>query len=150
MKSRTIILSAILVVIASVTTFAQGNLQFNSVLRQQITLTTTLNQNYPEATASVVVPVGQVYKIESASVMNTYFSSYTYKSPYGALYLDGTILFDNAMGNSTSSNQPSNEIFPVWLGPGTYTLTVRASCTSCNSGQTFVGTIRGLIFNVIP
>ena len=106
---------------------AQGNLEYNKVKL------VTINGSSPDIV--ITVPVGKVWKIESAIV-----GYYQYGSP--TMYLDNQLIYQTGL---------ANKIFPIWLPSGSYTLSL--FCVSCN-GSSGPGNLKGSIsaieYNEVP
>ena len=106
---------------------AQGNLEYNKVKL------VTINGSSPDIV--ITVPVGKVWKIESAIV-----GSYIYGSPN--IYLDYQIIYQPGL---------VNKIFPIWLPSGSYTLSIScASCYGSNGPSVLKGSISAIKYNEVP
>ena len=126
----------------------QGNLQFDHVLYIRPTLSNFGGQSTPEVSTTLTIPTGKVWKLETAWV-NRSTSVSTGKVTEGTMYIDGVSIFDRVTSGATSM-VASNTSLPMWLGPGTYTLTLKGECTSCPSSYIYTGLVTGIEFNVIP
>ena len=137
------IFSLLVVVVAlSGFSYAQGNLQFNQVIIENLSSTVS---SYTTVTATTItVPAGKVWKIEHADL---WFNNSTRQSfsGYYSLYIDNIILH-HSRGSSGSSNQFA-ENFPVWLPAGTYTVFIS---NEDSSSHNYSGTINAIEFNVVP
>lgn len=110
----------------SATLFAQGNLQFSQVLNYNLSITGGGSVTYAKDNVTLTVPAGKVWKIESGHLSEQITSSSAqYYVPGGYLLLDGSII----AGESSNNYDPK---FPIWLSPGTYTLTLQGGTNSSN------------------
>jgi hypothetical protein len=117
-------------------TMAQGNLQFNQVIHVKNT-----GSAYAPGAAtvtSITVPTGKVWKIESASATDGDELSIDGQLVYGLPYMQGT--------NSYLSMHIN---MPVWLGPGTYSVTLYND-QAINAQAAYTTVISGIEFNVVP
>jgi hypothetical protein len=111
---------------------AQGNLQFNQVVR----LKNTVNTTTFVSTYAFTVPAGVVWKIESASAV---VPASNYAATAFVMYIDNQPVY-------TGTNSLANA-FPVWLSSGTYTVVLYQE----NSNTYAVScVINGLEFKVVP
>jgi hypothetical protein len=125
-------------------TFFQGNLQFNRVLIATVPSTGSIivNNSNPLATTSITVPVGKVWKIESASILEGGVGPKRIPSTFGiSMDFDSFLL----AGPDNLNNQTGN--FPVWVPSGTYNLNLNSCCSAACNCQ---GKISVIEFNVIP
>ena len=107
---------------------AQGNLQYNKVVL--VTFSGIYTGNSVDTVFTV--PVGKVWKVESGMAGNINYSSYTFN-----LFLDGKPI----SGSTYSSN------YPIWLPPGTYTLSGTCAQTA---GLYMKGAISAIEYNEVP
>ncbi|MFT5859971.1 MAG: hypothetical protein ACI865_002078 [Flavobacteriaceae bacterium] len=123
----------ILAIAFSSTSFAQGNLQFNQVINDEIIGligTSTL------VIGSVTVPAGKVWKIEAVSLITA--PSGNSLAPSGTGYL---VFFDNlCIINGNTMRQ-----VPIWLSAGIYSVRARSS-----SSQNYSFSYSAIEFNVVP
>lgn len=125
------------VLVISLSVSAQGNLQFNQVVL------TEFSGNYQNrfTAGSLTVPANKVWKIEHSGFMN-YFNSPPVPVSGGT--------FDHvAIGNQivyVPASIGSSDL-PLWLGPGTYTVT---GYITSGSLQPCEISISGIEFNVVP
>ena len=118
---------------------AQGNLQFNRVRLEQITLNPSGSNQAIFDSFQVIVPSNKVLKIESAHTAD--------RQTYDGTYADGTsFLSINKIILKNPYNTPI--YFPVWLPAGTYYL--RIEHPTCNKATTFYGTISAIEYNIVP
>ena len=112
---------------------AQSNLQLAGVLRYKGS--GSFNGSTPVTlTGNIVVPTGQIYKIESASANAGVFLNCQ-------LAVDGQLVYSN--NQAAYSTTPS---LPVWLAAGTYSVTFTAAISSGTG--TFTAVVSGLEFNL--
>jgi len=118
---------------------AQGNLQFNRVRLEQITLNPSGSNQAIFDSIQIVVPSNKVLKIESAHSFD--------RATYDGTYADGTAFLSI---NKIMLKIPYNTViyFPVWLPAGTYYL--RMDHITCNKATTFYGTISAIEYNIVP
>ena len=134
MKLHLTLLTFILISINSV--FSQNNLQFNRALMETYTGNDFTN-NTQSIIATIIVPTGKVWKIESTSL--------TTPQSWGQ-YLDQ--LNDNNIafiGNFHFSNKYPHT---AWLPAGSYNLTFY--CPSTSDGVIRIFSISGIEFNLVP
>jgi hypothetical protein len=113
--------------------FSQGNLQFNQVVSYS---GTSSSNNSPTWS----VPIGKVWKIESAS------ASYG-STAFRRVYVDAGGGFGHY--SILNVNEPTvPPVFPIWLKAGDQVY-VFASCSSCGV-QTLSYVISIIEFNIIP
>jgi len=113
--------------------FSQGNLQFSQVVSYS---GTSSSNNSP----TWAVPLGKVWKIESAS------ASYG-STAFRRVYVDAGGGFGHY--SILNVNEPTvHPVFPIWLKSGDQVY-VFASCSNCGT-QTLNYVISILEFNIIP
>ncbi|MDB4678440.1 hypothetical protein OAE93_01790 [bacterium] len=128
-------LFTILLVAISVTSFAQGNLQFNQVLNFDYSAIVPAYGDVSVGT--LTVPPDKVWKITAASSSGDVLTS-----------RDKTmIVVNNHTISAARSNGISNNT-PYWLSSGTSNQIKFANLYS--SGRDIVGSISVLEFNVVP
>lgn len=146
---KKLILSVVILFLA-ISMYAQGNMQFNQVKRFTYsgTVSTYLGSTGdPVTLASVTVPSGKVWKIESGSIFSSY--SYNGMKMYTndmALFIDNQII---SMGESVFSNtmlRNATTSLPIWLGAGTYTISYYCGNSSASS---YKAAISALEFNIV-
>lgn len=117
--------------------FAQGNLQFNQVVL------TEFSGNYQNrfTAGSLTVPANKVWKIEHSGFMN-YFNSPPVPVSLSA---NDHVAIGNQIVYVPASIGSSD--LPLWLGPGTYTVT---GYINSGSLQPCEISISGIEFNVVP
>lgn len=132
--------------------FAQGNLQFNQVIYQEITFTQAATATNPQTQTTFTVPSGKVWKIESAfTASNQYQSSSSPAGAYGFYTADCYLAINGRIVYSAVQSVQTH--FPIWLPTGTYTLTLgRTGIVTPNASNptTWNGSISAIEFNVIP
>ena len=138
-----------LLLLLTTAAFPQGNLQFNAVKFYELSVTQVGTVTATESTVSITVPVGKVWKIESA-VSNSFdpltSGSTLATNRAGMILINGKIIFQSSMNlNSPYYSQP---ILPMWLPAGTYTLSIKSSFLS--NGNEYVGAFSAIEFNVVP
>lgn len=126
------------VVFGSIMVKAQGNLQFNQVIRLSYTGSIASNAA-PVSAGTITVPADKVWKIESGSAIDTKL----FTVPF-SLTVDGQLIYS---GHSSGSSMPFYASPPIWLSAGTYNVSV-ALITGFN--YNFVAKISALEFNVNP
>ena len=115
----------ILTIAFSSTSFAQGNLQFNQVIK-----VIDVNQT---------VPAGKVWKVETCSyVLVSGGNDFPYTSSNGSVHIGKNTVY------YVISNQTTNYL-PLWLGEGTYDITRYSQ-----SGYTVTIAFSAIEFNVVP
>ena len=108
--------------------FAQGNLQFNQVLTQTVTLTGT------SSSSVLTVPAGKVWKIEQM------LDTYSYAGTSGYFKINGKQFYIHEMPNSTQYITKG----PIWLKAGD---TFCVYNTASGSYDYFYSIIE---FNIVP
>ena len=122
---------------------AQGNLQFNQVIIQNINAP-SMGTYTTASVGTITVPAGKVWKIEHAdlwiqsSLRQTQYSEFS-------LYVDNILL--RRYRGSTGSSHNYQDRLPVWLPAGTYSIFVSNEDSSVWS---LVGDINAIEFNIIP
>lgn len=126
-------------------TSAQGNLQFNQIVRASYVGSTGPLQYSPAVIAgTITVPVNKVWKIESGSVLD---SAALNTGKLMCLSVDGQLVYavynGGGGGGTTSFASP-----PIWLSSGTYDITV-----SNNDGYfgniRFIAKISAIEYNIV-
>lgn len=136
------ILLVISIITISITAKAQGNLQFNRVVRESYTGVSAANATAGAAivAGTITVPANKVWKIESGSVVKTP----TLNPFYMSLNIDGQTLY---YSNGASGYVVFNST-PIWLNEGTYEVTV--SNTYTQGSIAFIAKISAIEFNIVP
>jgi hypothetical protein len=115
---------------------AQGNLEFNRVIKENYPLSAGTNGN-----ETIIVPEGKVWKVTSATI--------------GAIRTNGTISYPPtaridghlvAYVSSDSINNLHISPFPLWLPAGTYSLTYYGG----ESDGAIAFSYSGIEFNIVP
>lgn len=142
MSRISVLFATILFVFLSYTASAQGDLQFSQVINYNLFVQANGSVYYDTDEVTLTVPAGKVWKIESGHLSEQITNSNNqYKVPGGYLLLDGSII----AGESSNNYDPK---FPIWLSPGTYTITLQGGTNSSNYAWfAFVSIIE---FNVTP
>ncbi|MEY5133800.1 MAG: hypothetical protein RLZZ198_1804 [Bacteroidota bacterium] len=127
----------VLFLIIATSVVAQGNLQFNQV----VTYTGTGSGSFSYTSPTWTVPVGKVWKIESASpnLGNTAVSravNINAGASWGSFAL------------TTSSQETTINPFPIWLKAGD--LVQLQAAGNCCSTTSFSYAISILEFNIVP
>jgi hypothetical protein len=120
---------------------AQGNLEFNRVIKENYPLSVGTNGN-----ETIIVPEGKVWKITSATISapsgpNTYYND---KSPYAKI--DGHLVGYASDSRLNLHISP----FPLWLPAGTYSLNYFGGAYSYNNDETKAFSYSGIEFNIVP
>lgn len=140
MKYITSLLFTVLLVLVTNTVSAQGDLQFSQVINYDLFVQANGSTYYGTDEVTLTVPAGKVWKIESGHLSERITNSNQYHIPGGYLLLDGSII----AGESSNNYDPK---FPIWLSPGTYTITLQGGTNSSDYAWTaFVSIIE---FNVV-
>ena len=114
---------------------AQGNLQFNRALMETYTGSTwNSSTNTQPIVATIVVPTGKVWKIESTSCIHQEAWGITHNNNVRAFI--GNFIFDNL----------NNKI--TWLPAGSYSL--RFYDSTAGATETYIFSVSGIEFNIVP
>ena len=114
---------------------AQGNLQFNRALMEIYTGSTwNSSTNTQPIVATIVVPTGKVWKIESTSFIHQEVWGFTHSNNIRAFI--GNFIFENL----------NNKI--TWLPAGSYSL--RFYDSTGGSAATYIFSVSGIEFNIVP
>jgi hypothetical protein len=114
---------------------AQGNLQFNRALMETYTGSTwNSSTNTQPIVATIVVPTGKVWKIETTSFIHQEVWGFTHNNNIKAFI--GNFIFDNL----------NNKI--TWLPAGSYSL--RFYDSTSGSAATYIFSVSGIEFNIVP
>jgi len=133
-----------------ITTFSQGNLQFNQT--KLIEVTGNLVPNTTGGTLSVytlVVPPGKTFKITSASI--TIFRP-TSATPFTASNYTALLKVGNTTLSyfyPTGAGQWDQSKFPIWIPAGSYNMKIDYDCSNW-TGLRADGHISGIEFNIVP
>jgi len=133
------IITIIAICIAQQLSYAQGNLQFDHALTEQMEISSN-----NEVTLSIVVPTGQVLKITAINIgdedngAHNEYAYLRYKKSTNSHYI---FLSHGSYG--AASNVPT---LPMWLKAGTYDFKLK----STNSTGWIACMLSGIFFNVIP
>lgn len=152
MNSIKTCITTALLVLFSLYSFAQGNLQFNQVVYQELSFSQSVGVTNPQTQITITVPTGKVWKIESAfAAGKTYQSSSSYGGAYG-LYTENLTLAINERIIYNSTQNTPQAIFPIWLPAGSYTLTLGRNgiINPPTFPTTYNGSISAIEFNIIP
>jgi len=142
----------LLLVFSVFTINAQGNMQFNQVVRTKFTVTSP-NPEVLYTAGTITVPQNKVWKIESGSIVleGSIEQNYTEQ-----LFVDGQLLYCWIGIRANNQNYPNNEpinapyIFnsaPIWLPSGSYPITFRQKPYN---NPSFTIAISALEFNIVP
>ena len=114
---------------------AQGNLQFNRALMEIYTGSTwNSSTNTQPIVATIVVPTGKVWKIETTSCIHQEAWGITHNNNVRAFI--GNFIFDNL----------NNKI--TWLPAGSYSL--RFYDSTAGAAETYIFSVSGIEFNIVP
>ena len=114
---------------------AQGNLQFNRALMETYTGSTwNSSTNTQPIVATIVVPTGKVWKIETTSFLHQEVWGFTHSNNIRAFI--GNFIFENL----------NNKI--TWLPAGSYSL--RFYDSTGGSAATYIFSVSGIEFNIVP
>ena len=114
---------------------AQGNLQFNRALMETYTGSTwNSSTNTQPIVATIVVPTGKVWKIETTSCIHQEAWGITHNNNVRAFI--GNFIFDNL----------NNKI--TWLPAGSYSL--RFYDSTAGAAETYIFSVSGIEFNIVP
>ena len=114
---------------------AQGNLQFNRALMETYTGSTwNSSTNTQPIVATIVVPTGKVWKIETTSCIHQESWGITHNNNVRAFI--GNFIFDNL----------NNKI--TWLPAGSYSL--RFYDSTAGAAETYIFSVSGIEFNIVP
>ena len=114
---------------------SQGNLQFNRALMEIYTGSTwNSSTNTQPIVATIVVPSGKVWKIETTSCIHQEAWGITHNNNVRAFI--GNFIFDNL----------NNKI--TWLPAGSYSL--RFYDSTGGSAATYIFSVSGIEFNIVP
>ena len=114
---------------------AQGNLQFNRALMETYTGSTwNSSTNTQPIVATIVVPTGKVWKIESTSFIHQEVWGFTHSNNIRGFI--GNFIFENL----------NNKI--TWLPAGSYSL--RFYDSTGGSAATYIFSVSGIEFNIVP
>jgi len=114
---------------------AQGNLQFNRALMETYTGSTwNSSTNTQPIVATIVVPTGKVWKIETTSFIHQEVWGFTHSNNIRAFI--GNFIFENL----------NNKI--TWLPAGSYSL--RFYDSTGGSAATYIFSVSGIEFNIVP
>jgi hypothetical protein len=114
---------------------AQGNLQFNRALMETNTGSTwNSSTNTQPIVATIVVPTGKVWKIETTSFIHQEVWGFTHSNNIRAFI--GNFIFENL----------NNKI--TWLPAGSYSL--RFYDSTGGSAATYIFSVSGIEFNIVP
>ena len=114
---------------------AQGNLQFNRALMETYTGSTwNSSTNTQPIVATIVVPTGKVWKIETTSFIHQEVWGFTHSNNIRAFI--GNFIFENLNNRIT------------WLPAGSYSL--RFYDSTGGSAATYIFSVSGIEFNIVP
>ena len=114
---------------------AQGNLQFNRALMETYTGSTwNSSTNTQPIVATIVVPTGKVWKIETTSFIHQEVWGFTHSNNIRAVI--GNFIFENL----------NNKI--TWLPAGSYSL--RFYDSTGGATATYIFSVSGIEFNIVP
>jgi hypothetical protein len=138
MKTASVLL--LILNLAAIDCFSQGNLQFNRVVKEDIEATVVNTAS--TSMGSIMVPAGKVLKIESVSYVAKETSGTPLAINSGS---DRAYIGNHVVWNPRSSlNQKAN--FPIWLPEGTHTVYGQRTTNSLPR----IFSYSGIEFNVVP
>lgn len=128
--------------------YSQGNLQFNQVLSETISLSGNGYTATYNSTNSYTVPAGKVWKIESVGFM-TYSGNNTY-SPRVFLIVNGVQVLSNTGGTSAYDRSGTLNGQALWFKQGdVISFGMSNNCaTTCSQSANIVMSL--IEFNIIP
>lgn len=148
MKTKNFFLAGLLTFAS--TMFAQGNMQFNQIKRLAYsgTVSSYFNSNGdPVTLASVSVPAGKVWKIESGSIFGSWSNSgVKMLTSDMALFVDNQIVYLGESSYSSAMQRNSSTSAPIWLGPGTYSFSYYCGNSLASSYKAVISAIE---FNIV-
>lgn len=103
---------SIAAVLLSLSVRAQGNLQFNQVVRPVINYNS--NTSWNASLGTITVPVGKVWKIETVTYLGGVSGTWW--------PLTGLSDYANLEDNIIYDDNNNRSLFPLWLAAGTYTI----------------------------
>jgi hypothetical protein len=134
----------IVICFLSLQLFAQGNLQFNQVLRPIVSVNNLASSGYAKVT--LTVPTGKVWKIESAD-------AYYHPSNNADMIYHWSLELTFGGQKLNYYLPTSGAILPVslpkWFPEGTYNMIVYNWGSSLNNA-TIIGVMNVIEFNIIP
>jgi hypothetical protein len=120
---------------------AQGNLEFNRVIKENYPLSINTYGN-----ETISVPEGKVWKITSATISAPSSSNSFYNSTSPYAKIDGHLV-----GHATDSKLNLHiSPFPLWLPAGTYSLNYFGGTYSYYNDETKAFSYSGIEFNIVP
>ena len=136
--------------------YSQGNLQFNQVYNLSFSGTQTPTASVPTVTfqnASISVPAGKVWKIESANVttqqsISTGYLLHPIVNGGGTFLMLNNIVIANNLG--ATSNYDKFTSFPFWLPAGTYPVKLVGQYPNDYGAWTAYSNVSIIEFNIIP
>ena len=134
MKKTIFILAIIFLSFSSAS--AQGNLEFNRVIKENYPLSAGTNGN-----ETIIVPEGKVWKITSATIGAIPSSNASRLQPWARI--DGHLVAYLAI---SSINNLHISPFPLWLPAGTYPLTYYGGYRDGAIAFSY----SGIEFNIVP
>jgi hypothetical protein len=134
---------------------AQGNLQFNQVYNLNYSGTQTPTSSVPTVTfqnASISVPAGKVWKIESANVTTQFSNSSSilpaFANQSGTFLMLNNLVIANSVRNSGDFDKFT--CFPIWLPAGTYPVKLFGQYPNLYYAWTAYSNISIIEFNIVP
>jgi hypothetical protein len=130
--------------------YSQGNLQFNQVINYDLIGSSSGSGDVSFQSLTVTIPVGKVWKVESASCRYQSTTS-------GSNFIEGgttsnrlLILVDNVPVTHVARGEFAiqNEL-PLWLPAGAHSIVLSGYDTNTNSKNAF-GKVSIIEFNIIP
>ena len=128
--------------------YSQGNLQFNQVISETISLSGNANTATYNSANSYTVPAGKVWKIESVGFI-AYSGNLTY-SPRVVLIVNGVQVLSNTGGVTAYDRAGMLNNQPIWFKHGDVISFGMTNNCATNCSQTANIVMSVLEFNIIP
>ena len=128
--------------------YSQGNLQFNQVITETISLAGGGNNGTYNSANTYTVPLGKVWKLGSASYM-TYSANNTY-GPRVFIQVNGVQVLSNPGGTSVYDRAGNLNSQPIWFKPGDVISfgMINNCATNCSQSANLLFSV--VEFNIIP
>lgn len=137
-------------IVLSSAALGQGNLQFNQVINYDLIGSSSGSGDVSFQSLTVTIPVGKVWKVESASCRYQSTTSGSNLIEGGNTANRLLILVDNVPVTHLVRGEFAiqNEL-PLWLPAGAHSIVLSGYVTSTNSKNAF-GKVSIIEFNIIP
>jgi hypothetical protein len=133
---------AILLFFISLSTKAQGNLQFNRVVN--FSATQSVGSNLPITAQTFIVPTGKVWKIEYVMIAERTAAGGANFCQKCAGSFNGIVAYTCHLSGNFYENGKS----PIWLSDGSYNFII--SQNNSTTAQQLLVSYSAIEFNVIP